>query len=328
MYFRKPLEPGLKLAVTLRHMATGSTFRQLMFSFRVAENTISVFVPQVLESLIATLKNEVMPPVLEPEQWYAISDKFNTRWNFPHICGAIDGKHIPIKAPPKSGSLYYNYKGFFSMILLALADAEYKFIWASIAEYGSASDCQVFNESDLRKLLEEGELGFPTPEPLPGMSKNIPYFFVGDDAFPLRTWMMKPYSRMGLGHDERIFNYRISRARRVVENSFGILANRFRCLLAPCIYRKTKNVQSLVLACVMLHNLLRIRSPDDTVADQEDASHNLVPGAWRDEATLTDAGVRTGGNIDHNEGKSQRDYLKKYFVSDSGQVPWQEQMIA
>ena len=64
------------------------------------------------------------------------------------VSGALDGKHIPIKAPQKSGSMYHNYKGFFSMIPLALADADYKFIWASVAEYGSLSDCQVFNESD------------------------------------------------------------------------------------------------------------------------------------------------------------------------------------
>jgi len=61
--------------------------------------------------------------------------------------------------------MYHNYQGFFSTILLALADAAYKFVWASVAEYGSASDCQVFNESDLRQLVEEGELGFPDPKP-------------------------------------------------------------------------------------------------------------------------------------------------------------------
>lgn len=93
------------------------------------------------------------------------------------------------------------------MILLALADADYKFIWVSVAEYGSASDCQVFNEPELRELVEGGELGFPDPEPLPGLTENLPYFFLGDEAFALRTWMMKPYSRMGLGHGERIFNY-------------------------------------------------------------------------------------------------------------------------
>jgi hypothetical protein len=69
-----------------------------------------------------------------------VNGRFNIKWNFPHACGGMVGRYIPIKAPPKSALLYYNYKGFFSMILLALADADYKIVWASVAEYGSASD--------------------------------------------------------------------------------------------------------------------------------------------------------------------------------------------
>ena len=99
------------------------------------------------------------------------------------------------------------------MILLALADADYKFIKVSVAEYGSASNCEVFNESELKELVEGGELGFPNPEPLPGLTENLPNFFLGDETFPMRTWMIKPYSRMRLGQDERIFNYRLARAR-------------------------------------------------------------------------------------------------------------------
>jgi len=81
---------------------------------------------------------------------------------------------------------------------------------------------------------------------------------------------MKPYSMVGLGHDERIVNYRLSRARRVVANAFGILANRFQSLLHATVYKKTESVKSLVLVCVMLHNLL-IRYPGVPAnADQED----------------------------------------------------------
>lgn len=78
----------------------------------------------------------------------------------------------------------------------------------------------MFNESELRELVEGGELGLPDPELLPGLTENLPYFFLGDEAFALRTWMIKPYLRMGFGHVERIFNYGLSRARRVVENAF------------------------------------------------------------------------------------------------------------
>lgn len=74
-----------------------------------------------------------------------VAKGFSNRWNFHHCLGAIDGKHVAIKSPPESGSVYYNYKGFFSIILLAVVDADYKFLWTSIGANGSASDCGVYN---------------------------------------------------------------------------------------------------------------------------------------------------------------------------------------
>ena len=118
---------------------------------------------------------------------------------------------------------------------------------------------------------------------------------------------MTPHSRIGLCHDERIFIYRLTRARRVVENAFGILANRFQCLLYATVYKKTESVQSLVLACVMLHNPLSIRYLGVPAnAAQEDKNHALVPGVWREESQLVDAGGHACRNVDHNIGKQQR----------------------
>ena len=192
----------------------------------------------------------------------------------------------------------------------------------------AAPYCQVFNKSELRELVEGGELEFPNPEPLPGLTENLPYYFLGYEAFPLRTWMMNRYPRMGLGHDERIFNYRLSHARRVVENAFGILASRFHCLLHATVYKKTESVKSLVLACVMLHKLLRKRYPGVPAnADQEDQNHALVPGVWQEESQQVDAGGHACRNVDHNLGKQQRNYLRDYFMSEACSVLWQEQMI-
>ena len=166
-----------------------------------------------------------------PEGWRAISDKFLQKWNFPHTCCALDGKHIACKCPPKSGSQYFNYKGFYSIVLMALVDAEYKFVWADLGSTESASDAQIYNNSEIKELAEDRTIGFPSPDPLPNDYQHGLYFFIGDDAFALRDTMMKPYSLRGLDNEERIFKYKISRARRVVENAFGILANRFQVLL-------------------------------------------------------------------------------------------------
>lgn len=116
-------------------------------------------------------------------------------------------------------------------MLLALVDADYKFLWIDIGGFGSMSDAQIFNDSELKECLEDETIGFPDSDPMPNDSQNMPYFILGDDAFGLRTYLIKPYLQHGLTHEQLITNYRISRARCVVENAFGILAQRWQLLL-------------------------------------------------------------------------------------------------
>ena len=92
-----------------------------------------------------------------------VAEGFEQRWNFPHACGALDGKHIAIKAPRRSGTVFFNYKGFLSIVLLALVDSDYKFLWADVGSNGLSSDCGVFNVSPLRAAFESGDIGFPAP---------------------------------------------------------------------------------------------------------------------------------------------------------------------
>ena len=321
---RRPLEPQLKLVITLRYMASGDSYHSLAYSFRVPHNTISLFIPPVCRAICAEFKDELFTVPTTPEEWREIADKFSQRWNFQHCCGAIDGKHIEIKKPRKSGSMFYNYKGFFSIILLAVVDANYKFIWANVGADGSVSDAGVFNNSRLRPALEQGRLGFPPPEPLPGDDKDIPYFLIGDDAFPLREWMQKPYSQRGLEQDQRVFNYRLSRARRVSENAFGIMVQRWRCLLT-CMQQEPQNCQDITHACLTLHNLLRDRAPAAAADfDREDDEGNLIPGAWRNNVQLHDPQA-VCGQRSSKEGKILRNYLCDYY-NNYDKLPWQDRI--
>jgi len=103
------------------------------------------------------------------------------------------------------------------------------------------------------------------------------------------------------------------------------------CFMQQFINKKTENLKSLVLACVVLHNLLKIRYPNVPAnADQEDHKPcPIVPGVWREEGRLVNTGGHAGRNVhvDHNPGKQQRNYLEQYFMSEAGSVTWQEQMI-
>ena len=325
--FRRPLEPGLRLAITLRYLATGDTYHSLMFQFRVPHNTISLLVPEVCQAILDEYEDEVFNCPTTPDGWRAIAELFSSRWNFHHCCGAIDGKHIAIKCPKKSGSVYYNYKGYYSIVLLAVVDANYKFIWANVGSPGSASDAGIFNDSPLPRSLETNTIGFPDADPLPHDNVPMPYFIVGDDAFALRTWLMKPFSHRNMLIEDRIFNYRLSRARRIVENAFGILAHRWRCLLSR-MQMQPDNCTIAASAAITLHNLMRIRYPalQNLDVDQEDIDHTIVPGAWRTPQVLQDVNAIQGGNRATRLAKQQRIALKHYY-NGVGAVPWQDDII-
>ncbi|XP_021339754.1 putative nuclease HARBI1 [Mizuhopecten yessoensis] len=140
--FRVPLDPGMKVAITLRHLASGAKYHDMQYAWRVPHNTISKVVREVCEAIIEEYLEEQMSPPTTEEGWRQLLDDWYQRWNFPHVVGAVDGKHVACKAPPNSGSEYYNYKGFFSVILFAMVTSDYKVLWVDVSGNGSASDLQ------------------------------------------------------------------------------------------------------------------------------------------------------------------------------------------
>ena len=327
-FMREPLPVGLKLAVTLRFLATGNSYHSLQFSFRVEVSTISRFIPEVCQAIIAVYKDEVLRCPRTEEMWKEVAAKFSSRWNYHNCLGAVDGKHIAMKKPPNAGSYYYNYKGFHSIVLMAVADADYKFLYVDIGAEGGASDGGTWSDCSLHDAVEDQRAGVPQPEPLPGDDKEVPYHFVGDNAFALRTWMMKPFSHQSQVKRERTYSYRVSRARRVVENAFGILSQRFRCFLTT-MQQHPDNINLITMCACVLHNLILTRYPHATQeVDREDPhTHDLIPGEWRLNQHLQGLLAPTGHRF-QKEAKNQRDYLSHYYMSSAGAVPWQERMVA
>ena len=211
--YRAPLSVGEKLALTIRYLATGESYTSLSCQFRVGRSTISKFLPEVCRAIQDEFTREYLKCPTTPDEWKELEREFRIRWNVPHALGALDGKHVALKKPNNTGALYHNYKGFFSIVMLALVDGQYKFRWVDAGTAGSCSDAQIFNASQLKRKIEDGRIGFPDPAPITQGGRDVPYFILADDAFALKTWLMKPYGRRMLTREERIANYRISRGR-------------------------------------------------------------------------------------------------------------------
>ena len=261
------------------------------------------------------------------------------KWQFPNRVGAIDGKHVSLINPFNSDSTYFSYKSFFSFVLLALVDADYKFFYVNVGCQGRISDGGVFKNSELYHLLVNGEISLPDIRQLPDLSSlndsflvesnresEVPYIVVADDAFPLTTYCMKPYSSQKLSHSKRIFGYRLSRARRTTENAFGILSNRFR-VLSSRMYLQPNNATKITLACCVLHNILHTHSKNSystsEFVDEVEENGNIRRRKWRDRnnSAMQSLAATASRHPSHNAEKI-RDIFREYFYV-RGQVSWQ-----
>lgn len=213
-------------------------------------------VVEVCTAIIQEMTEECMPTPTK-ENWLKISEEFWNIWNFPNCLGAIDGKHVVITAPANSGSLYFNYKKTFSIVLMAIVDANYKFICVDIGAYGKNSDGGIFSNSTIGKALAANTLNIPEEKYLPGTETLMPHAIIGDEAFPLKTYLMRPYPQPQIHVQcKRNFNERLSRARKVVENAFGQLAQKFR-LYNRRIQLKPENADKVILTTCILHNFIK-----------------------------------------------------------------------
>lgn len=204
---------------------------------------------------------EILQPIYMPtptkQMFESAAEEYWTKWNFPNCVGSIDGKHIRIKCPNGSGSMYFNYKGFHSTVLQAVADANAKFLVVEVGGYGKQSDGGTFSASDLYQLLEKGKLNVPPDTPLPDreLSLDMPHVFVGDEAYPLMRNLLRPYPRSQLDPEKEYFNARLSRARKCIECAFGIMTAKWRILWKP-IETNAEFADEIVKAICILHNVI------------------------------------------------------------------------
>ena len=251
---------------------------------------------------------------------------------FLHCIGAIDGNYVNIQA--RNGSIYFIYKKTFSKALHAICNTKYEF---SLVDIGSAgSDGGIFHNSVLGIGIENKLLNFPQPKPISGFNENqkFPYTFIAYEAVPSRPHVMRAYLRKGeLNLWETILNYHLLRKRRVIENTFGILVNRFRIFLRPTTAH-VDNAKFITKAITALHNfLMKTQSKSSgfdyralDFVDQVNGSVE-ISRPWHREVADVQGMVQLnnqGSNDFERIVKEVRGNFKKYFNLIQGSVPWQD----
>lgn len=303
-------------------MATGETFRSLAFAFRISHSYISTLVKETLLTICTHLV-PMFIPAPSKDLLKRNAEEFWKRWNFPNCVGALDGKHIRIFSPSNSGSLYFNYKDYFSIVMLALVDANYKFVVLDVGSYGKEGDSSIFNKSALgRKMLNSKDF-FPIDQVLPNSNRKMPYVIVGDEAFRLHKRIMKPFNKLSANSDKTkaIFNYRLSRARRVSENAFGLLCQVFRVFYTH-IALKPEVCDNLIIAACCLHNLLR-----EAYLEKDQRPHYEYDSSEKTSNTNTFQNFSRTGGFQSFDGFQIRDEFLHFF-NQEGALDWQESHIS
>ncbi|XP_066592967.1 uncharacterized protein [Prorops nasuta] len=325
---REPISAAERLCLTLRFLASGDSMTSISYQYLIGLTTVSHIIDETCDAIWMCFQEKVLPSTLEKNDWLNIAKNFEKKWDFNHCIGAIDGKHVLIQCPDNAGSSYFNYKKTHSIVLLAICDADYIFTYVDIGAFGRRSDSGIFRSSIVGNKFNNKEMNLPDPEPLTVDGPPLPYVLVGDEAFPLTDYLLRPYSAKGvLTSSKTVFNYRLSRSRKVIENSFGILVSRWRVLKRPIIC-KVEKAENIVKAIICLHNFLRKQDIEEnqyvpeTLIDRED--YEFTPGSWRNEiegSAIQEIRRLGANNSTHKAIEIREEFC--YYFNNEGAIPFQ-----
>ncbi|XP_031781075.1 putative nuclease HARBI1 [Nasonia vitripennis] len=309
---RPALPPELRFSLTLNYLAHGDSIRKHEWFYNIGLSTVKQVIPEVCTVLCEVL----MPLFLQypsRQQFQVIANELMEDLYFPNCIGVLDGKHCKINKPPGSGSLFFNFENFYSIVLMAVCDSKKKrFIWANIGDYGSCNDASIFAENDFGHALLNNEIELPPSQPLPNTQIQSPYVLIGDGGFPLKSNLMKPFIRNGnMTIPHRVFNYRLSHARRIIESAFGELTERWLVNESNLKWKLTTS-ERIIMSSLCLHNVIK------------DFQYNEVGNRWNNNHRIIPILQHEDINRDQPLGAHRiREQFCEYFITPAGSVPWQ-----
>jgi len=299
---RSVIDVQKQVAIAFYWLASSAEYRTIGNLFGVGKSTVCICIHKVCNAIVNNLLEQYVN-FPEGEELKRVIKGYQESWGFPNCAGAIDGSHISIIAPVDSHGDYINRKGYYSLILQGVCDHKYIFRDINIGWPGRVHDARVFANTEIFHRGENGLL-FRTwfkRVQLENKEVNMPVVLLGDPAYPLKPWLLKPFTnRNHLTPIQNAFNYRLSRARMTIENSFGRLKGRWRCLQK----RLDVDVEfacTVITTCVVLHNICEISNDryneewndnedkDDDMEDSDgapDLAGNLCAKTLRDDIAV------------------------------------------
>lgn len=276
---RQSIPVHKRVAVALWRLATGDTYRSTGLQFGIGRCTAMLIKQDFCNAIAKRAKEFIKFPETEQEVLQSIR-LFTNKSPFPQVVGAIDGCHIALKTVPvDKGIDYVNRKQDYSVVIRGVADASFRFLDISAGYPGSIHDARVLRLSNLHREIEQGNwLNGPTKQ-ISG--SEIRPLLVGDSAYPLSVWLMKPFKQTRTLSERQLrFNHALSQARVVIEQAYGILKGRWRCLY-KAMEGKTNRVAITILACCVLHNIcidVGDPSPIDILGDDDNDMDQSLNG--------------------------------------------------
>ncbi len=274
------IEPEIQLCAALAYFATGATYLSIGSGLGIGEMSVLRSVHVVSYFFASKLSEYVRFPSTAADL-NAVIYKFYDIAHIPNVVGSVDGSHVPIMRPTEDEHLFVNRKGFHSINVHCICDADLVIREVVVKWPGSSHDSFMWQNSTSARLFEDG---------------TIPYgHLLGDSAYPIRPWLLTPLLNPENEAEEN-YNRAHAKTRNTIERCFGVLKNRFRCLHitgGPIRFRKPQKCCAVIAACCVLHNIARREKlADPTVTAEmtdaerqervDDRNHLLYNGAQND----------------------------------------------
>lgn len=299
---RKAVSARRRLAITLYYLASTAEYRTIANLFGVSVSFVCACIKEVCSAIMKRMPSLISFP--SGEDLSRVIQGYE-EWGFPMCGGAIDGTHIPILAPTESHLDYVNRKGFHSIIMQAVVDHQYLFRDIVVGWPGSVHDARVLSNSTLYAKGNNNEL-FSGNCSKQIYGQNINPVLIGDPAYPLMSWLMKPYpENNATPNTQKTFNYQLSRARMTVENTFGRWKGRF-VRFSKRVDMEVPSLVIVITASCIMHNVCEIQNNEFLPVWQIDANHPL---------SVQDLCVFADNQVMIKDATDIREALSQYIMS-------------